>query len=71
MDTILNFLTPGTIELLGSTESKTTEDKNGENVPHLEIFKNPEFQEIKVWFQDQNFKPLQVEDKINLTLVII
>ena len=22
---------------LGSTESKITEDKNGENVPHLEI----------------------------------
>ena len=25
------------MKLLGSTESKTTKDKNGENVPHLEI----------------------------------
>ena len=25
------------MKLLGSTKSKTTKDKNGENVPHLEI----------------------------------
>ena len=25
------------MELLGSTENKVTKDKNGENVPHLEI----------------------------------
>ena len=25
------------MELLGSTESKITKDKNGENLPHLEI----------------------------------
>ena len=25
------------MKLLGSTESKITKDKNGENVPHLEI----------------------------------
>ena len=25
------------MKLLGSTESKKTKDKNGENVPHLEI----------------------------------
>ena len=25
------------MRLLGSTENKTTKDKNGENVPHLEI----------------------------------
>ena len=31
------LLTPETMKLLGSTESKTTKDKNGENVPHLEI----------------------------------
>ena len=29
-----------------------------------------EFQEIKVWFTDQTSKPLEVEDKINLTLII-
>ena len=31
---------------------------------------NTEFQEIKVWFTDQNSKPLEVEDKINLTLIM-
>ena len=29
--------TPETMKLLGSTENKITNDKNGENVPHLEI----------------------------------
>ena len=33
----LELLTPETIKLLGSTESKTTKDKKGESVPHLEI----------------------------------
>ena len=33
----LEFLTPETIKLLGSTENKINKDKNGENVPHLEI----------------------------------
>ena len=33
----LELLTPGRMKLLGSTESKITKDKNGENVPHLEI----------------------------------
>ena len=30
----LERLTPETMKLLGSTESKITKDKNGENVPH-------------------------------------
>ena len=97
------------MELLGSSESKITEDKNGENVPHLGIVElilincnlvnnnyqqnsrilytfvrnkpfgslleisppnhifletfNSEFQEIKVWFINQNSRPLEVEDK--------
>ena len=104
------------MKLLGSTENKITKNKNGENVPHLEITElvlvhgnlvnndyredlrmlytfvsnkpfdallevsprnhiflktfNSEFQEIKVWFTDQKRKPLEVEDKINLTLII-
>ena len=112
----LELLTPGTMKLLGSTESKIAKDKNGGSVPHLElvelviihrslannnyqqnsrilytfvlnkpfgIFKeisppnhiffetfNSEFQEIKVWFADQTSKPLEVEDKINLTMKI-
>ena len=31
------LLTPETMKLIGSTESKITKDKNGENVPHLEV----------------------------------
>ena len=33
----LEPLTPETMKLLGTTESKITKDKNSENVPHLEI----------------------------------
>ena len=33
----LELLTPETMKLLGSTVSKITNDKNGENVPHLEV----------------------------------
>ena len=33
----LELLIPATMKLLGSTENKITKDKNGENVPHLEI----------------------------------
>ena len=38
----------------------------------LYIFKkfNSEFSYIKMWFTDQNSKPLEIEDKINITLVI-
>ena len=35
----LELLTPETMKLLGSTESKITKDKNGENVPHFETVK--------------------------------
>ena len=33
----LELSTPETIKLLGSTKNKTTKDKNGKNVPYLEI----------------------------------
>ena len=36
---------------------------------HQKTF-NSEFQEIKIWFTDQTSKPLEVEDKINITLII-
>ena len=98
------------MKLLGSTESKITNDKNGENVPNLEVAElvlvhcnqqdsrilftfvpnksigslleisptnhvflkkfNSEFQEVKIWFTDQTSKPLELEDKINITLII-
>ena len=31
---------------------------------------NSEFQEIKIWFTDQISKPLEVEDRINVPLII-
>ena len=31
---------------------------------------NSEFSDIKVWFTDQNSQPLEIEDRINLTMVI-
>ena len=104
------------MKLLGSAESKITKDKNGENVPPLEVVEfvlvhynpvnndyqqdsrilyafvpnntfgslleisptnhvflktfNSELQEIKIWFKDQPSAPLEVEDKINVTLII-
>ena len=112
----LELLTPETMKLLESTNSKITKDENGENVPHLEIVEvvlvhcnlvnndyqqnsrilytfvpnktfsslleilppnhvflktfNSEFQIIKIWFTDQTSKPLDVEDKINVTLIM-
>ena len=33
----LELLTPETMKLLRSSKNKITEDKNGENLPHLEI----------------------------------
>ena len=111
----IGLLTPETMKLLGSTKNKITKDKNGENVPHLEITEvvlvhcnivnndyqqdsrllytfvpnkpfgslleisptnhiflktfNSEYNEIEVWFTDQNSKPLETEDRINLTMV--
>ena len=31
---------------------------------------NSEFQTIKVWFTDQNSQPLEIEDRISLTLAV-
>ena len=31
---------------------------------------NSKYDEIVVWFTDQNSKPLEIEDRINLTMVI-
>ena len=32
---------------------------------------NSEYDEIKVWFTDENSQPLEIEDRINLTMVIL
>ena len=104
------------MKLLGSAGIKITKDKNGENVPPLEVVDlvlvhcnlvnndyqqdsrilyafvpnktfgslleisptnhvflkifNSEFQEIKIWFTDQTSASLELEDKINVTLII-
>ena len=36
------------------------------------VFKtfDSEFSYVKVWFTDQNSKPIEIKDKINITLVI-
>ena len=31
---------------------------------------NFKFQEVKIWFTNQTSKPLEIEDKINITLII-
>ena len=44
-------------------------DISPKNSIFLKTF-NSEFSCIEVWFTDQNSKPLEVEDRINITLVI-
>ena len=107
----LELLTKETMKLLGIAENKITKDKNGENVPHLEITEvvlvhcnmvnndyqqdsrvlhtfvpnkpfgslldispanhillktfNSEYNDINVWFTDQNSRPLEIEDRKN------
>ena len=41
--------------------------------PHLLMIlktTNAEFQFIEVWFTDQNNRPLEIEDNVNITLII-
>ena len=43
------------------------------NSPHSSIMLNTintEFLFIDVWFTDQNIKPLEIEDNVNMTFVI-
>ena len=104
------------MKLLGSTKNKITKDKNGKNVPHIEITGvvlvhcnivindylqnlrvlytfvpskpfgslleisptnhvflktfNSEYDEIIVWFVDQNSQRLEIENRINLAMVV-
>ena len=104
------------MKLLGSTRNKINKDRNGENVPHLEITEvvlvycnivnndyrqdsrvlytfapnkpfgsllessptnhifleifNSEYDEIIVWFTDEDSQALEIENRINLTMVI-
>ena len=44
-------------------------DISSRNFIFLKAF-DSEFSYIEVWFTDQNYKPLEIEDIINITLVI-
>ena len=44
-------------------------DISPKNFIFLKTF-GSEFSYIEVWFTDQNYKPLEIEDKIHITLVI-
>ena len=44
-------------------------DLSPSNHMFLKTF-NSKYDEIIVWFTDQNSKPLEIEDRINLTMVI-
>ena len=44
-------------------------DASPKKIIFLKTF-NSELSFIEVWFTDQNSKPLEIEDKINITLVI-
>ena len=45
-------------------------DTSPENFIFLKTF-DSEFSHINLWFKDRNSKPLEIEDKINITLVLI
>ena len=112
----LEFLTPETMKLLGSTKKDVDKVKDGEDIPELESVEvvlmrcnlvtnryqqvskvlftfvpnkkfrqliaisshlltmlkatNAEFQSIQLWFTDQNNRPLEIEDSLNITLII-
>ena len=73
----VELLTKETMKLLGSTESKITKDKNGKNVPHLEvteavlvhynIFNNDYQQDSRVLYKFVPNKPFGSLLEISLT----
>ena len=70
----LEMQTPETMKLFASTKKKI-EKKNGENVPSLEVVEVFLFQcnlvdNQYMTFTHQNGRPLEIEDKVNLTLLI-
>ena len=59
----LELLTLETMKLLGSSENKITKDKNGENVPHLEI------REVVLVHSDIANNDCQQDSRVLYTLV--
>ena len=37
----------------------------------MSITTNTEFSFIKIWFTDQNSKPIEIEKNVNMTLIIV
>ena len=80
----LELLSKETMRLLGSSADTIDRDKNSELVPKLEsvdlvlspnsliVLKtiNTEFSFIEIWFTDQDNRPLEIEDSVNISLVI-
>ena len=64
----LEILTLEIMKLHGSTKSKTTKDKNCENVPRLEITEVV-LVHCDIVNNDQNNQPLETEDRLKLTMV--
>ena len=63
------------MKLLESNKGKITKDKNAENVNYLKFNELVSIHCLKllyieVWFTDRNSNLLEIEDKINITLVI-
>ena len=40
------------------------------NTPNMLKTTNAEFSFIEIWFTDQNNRPLEIEDNVNITLII-
>ena len=57
------------MKLIGSTKSKITKDENDENMPCLEIT-DVVLIELKAWFTAQSSKPLEIQEKTIIPLVI-
>ena len=66
---IINKIQEFCIHLFQSKRFESLLEISPTNHTFLKIF-NSEFLAIEIWFTDQNGQPLEIEDRINLTLVI-
>ena len=66
---IINITQKSCIHFVSNKSFVQLLDILSQNCIFLNTF-NSEFLFIEVWFTNQNSKPLQIEDNINITLVI-
>ena len=66
---IINITQKSCIHFVSNKSFAQLLDILSQNCVFLNTF-NSEFLFIDVWFTDQNSKPLDIEDNINITLVI-